>query len=151
MVIFDGKNGISFEHTYKWIIFQMRLENLNNISHAGGPRCNTHFSHPSILEPLSPIFISGTVLYLITSASYWWESKANLYHCFLFHVCPFRPNSPLPTPSIPSASPKDSKNFNDGSEDSRDLIGNCDCHSEDVGLFGRRKGERSGIVGQEEK
>lgn len=68
---------------------------------------------------------------------------------FSFMFVPFAPI--LHPSSLPSASPKDGKNFNDGSEDSRDLIGNCDCHSKDVGLFGRRKGERSGIEGQEEK
>lgn len=50
-----------------------------------------------------------------------------------------------------AASPKDGKNFNDSSEDSADLIGKCDCHSKDLGLFCRRKGEREGIEGQEEE
>lgn len=84
--------------------------------------------------------IRSTLLYRITSAAYWWESKPNLYHCLLFHVCPFRPtSSPTPHPPPPSRSPKDGKNFNDSWEDLRDLIGNCDCHSRHLGLFGRRK------------
>lgn len=55
----------------------------------------------------------------------------------------FVPFVPIPPPSsIPSVSPKDGKNFNDSWEDSRDLIGNCDCHSRDLGLFGRNKRRR---------
>lgn len=59
---------------------------------------------------------------------------------------------PIPQFSSKPHSLVDGKNFNDSSEDSTDLIGNCDCHSKNLGLFGRIKSgwEWSGNQGQEE-
>lgn len=62
---------------------------------------------------------------------------------------------PTPSPQSSSKPPSltDGKNFNDSSEDSSDLIGNCGCHSKDLGLFGgiKRGRKRSGDEGREEK
>lgn len=54
---------------------------------------------------------------------------------------PFLPPSLTLSVSLSAASPKDGENFNGSSEDSVGLIGKCDCHSDDLGLFRPRGGE----------
>lgn len=76
-----------------------------------------------------------------------------------FKFVPFVPissSSSTPTPalflplscSLLAASPKDGENFNDSSEDSGGLIGKCDCHSDNVGLFRPRGGEMKADRGE---
>lgn len=159
MVRAEGKIRISMKHRYRLILFQMRLGIWNNISHAGILRCSAHFPRPCLSRSLCLPSSLAAQFYILLHQLLIDENQRQICTtAFSFMFVPFVPIPPLPLPpshhpfpSLPSASPKDGKNFNDSSEDSRDLIGNCDCHSKDLGLFGRRKGERSGIEGQEEK
>lgn len=117
-----------------------------------------HLPH-SCLHLSPSLFLSSSLaeqfFILLQQPQCQWESTANLYHCFVFHFCPFCPNSwssfhhPVPPPFFLT----DGKNYNDSSEDSTDLIGSCNCHSEDLSLYGKMKRgwKRSWKEGQEQK
>ncbi len=134
----EGKIRISSKHRYRLIIFQMRLGIWNNISHAGPLRRNVHFLHPRLsLSLCLPVSLAARFYILLHQLLIAENQRQICTTAFSFMFVPF-----VPLPSPPTVSPKDGKNFNDSWEDSGDLIGNCDCHSKDLGLFGRKKGRK---------